>query len=109
VSSLTVEAARTRANQLQVDAYDVVLDLTGDEREFGSTTTIRFTAREPGGSTFADVAAVRLRSASLNGRPLDVAGYDPDERRIALTDLAGHNELVRVVAGDVERAAVEAR
>jgi len=94
VSSLTVEAARTRANQLQVDAYDVVLDLTGDEREFGSTTTLRFTAREPGGSTFVDVAAVRLRSASLNGRPLDVSGYDPDVRRVGLTDLAERNELV---------------
>jgi len=94
VSSLTHEAARTRANLLVVDSYDVVLDLTGDEREFGSTTTIRFSAREPRSATFVDVAAARLRSVRLNGRALDVGGYEPDDRRIALTDLADHNELV---------------
>ena len=94
MSSLTAEAARTRAGLLDVGGYDLVLDLTGDERQFRSTTTIRFAVRDTGATTFVDVAAEQLVSARLNGRPLDVAAYRPGDRRLALTGLDEHNELV---------------
>src|SRR3954451_10669164 len=93
VSSLTREAARTRANLLTVDEYDVSLDLTTGERHFDSTTRIRFRSRQPGAATFVDVAAHDLRSATLNGRPLDLAtAYDAARRRLRLDDVGSENE-----------------
>jgi aminopeptidase N len=57
-------------------------------------TTIRFRSRTLGASTFLDVAPVQLRSVRLNGAPIDVSGYDPDARRLALSGLRENNELI---------------
>jgi aminopeptidase N len=97
VPNLTRDDARTRADLLRVESYDVVLDLTDgagnpSERTFRSSTTIRFAARD-GAETFVDVIADRVRSATLNGSPLDVSGYRPEDG-IALTGLAEDNTLV---------------
>ncbi|MDT4919669.1 MAG: aminopeptidase, partial [Pseudonocardiales bacterium] len=97
VPNLTREDARTRAELLHVDSYDVQLDLTDgggkpSERTFRSTTTISFTARD-GAETFIDVIAERFHSVTLNGREVAVDDYRP-ESGIALTALADQNTLV---------------
>ncbi|MDT4917474.1 MAG: aminopeptidase, partial [Pseudonocardiales bacterium] len=97
VPNLTREDARTRAELLHVDSYDVQLDLTDgggkpSERTFRSTTTISFTARD-GAETFIDVIAERFHSVTLNGREVAVDEYRPDSG-IALTALADQNTLV---------------
>ncbi|MFF7455347.1 aminopeptidase N [Kitasatospora sp. NPDC008115] len=96
-TNLTREEARTRADLLHVDAYDIELDL-GSAREggtFRSTTVVRFTATTPGASTFIDLVAPSVEEIVLNGERLDNAGFA--DSRIALPDLAAENEL-RVVA-----------
>jgi aminopeptidase N len=96
--NLTRVDAQTRAELLDVDSYAVDLDLTDGagapgESTFRSTTTVRFRAAEPGASSWIDLVAAGVRSATLNGRELDVADYD-EEKGIALPDLAADNELV---------------
>jgi len=96
--NLTRDDAITRAELLDVESYAIDLDLTDGaggpgESTFRTTTTVRFTAAEPGASTWIDIVAAGVRSATLNGRELDVADYD-EEKGIALPDLAAENELV---------------
>ena len=95
-SNLTREEAQTRARLLDVESYTVDLDLTTGETDFDSTTTIRFTCREPGASTFADLVDASIREITLNGRTLDPGEVYAD-CRIRLDDLEERNEL-RVVA-----------
>jgi aminopeptidase N len=98
VPNLTRDDARTRAELLRVESYDIALDLTDgggkpSERTFRSTTTVRFTAARVGEATFIDVIADRFHSVTLNGVDLDVSDYDP-EHGIKLSDLASQNVLV---------------
>jgi aminopeptidase N len=98
VPNITREDARDRARLLRVDSYDVVLDLAdGDgapgERTFRCRTTVTFSANQPGASTFLDVVADRFHEVSLNGRPVDVSGYEP-VNGIVLAGLAEHNVVV---------------
>ena len=94
-TNLTRDEARTRSALLDIDSYDVELDLTTDDRTFGSTTTIRFRCSAPGADTFADLVGAEVREVVLNGQSLD-----PDEvyadNRLALGDLRQHNELTVV-------------
>ncbi|MBV9823482.1 MAG: aminopeptidase N, partial [Actinobacteria bacterium] len=95
--NLTREDARHRAAQLRVESYEVALDLTGpdggpSERTFRSRTTVTFTA-QPGAATFLDVIAERFHEVTLNGRPVDVSGYEPADG-IVLPELAEHNTVV---------------
>ncbi|MGH3744202.1 MAG: aminopeptidase N, partial [Mycobacteriales bacterium] len=93
-SNLTrAEATGRAAVVTRVESYDVDLDLTVGEKTFLSTTTVRFRA-EPGGSTFIEIAAEAVDRVDLNGRPLDVGGYDG--ARLALTGLSADNELTVV-------------
>jgi aminopeptidase N len=92
VRNLLRDEALTRARLLDVTSYEVDLDLTGDEAGFGSTVVVRFSCRESGASTFAELDGTLL-SAELNGRPVGPA----EGNRIALTDLQADNEL-RVTA-----------
>jgi aminopeptidase N len=97
VPNLTRDDARARAELLQVESYDVVLDLTDgggkpSDRVFRSTTTVRFTARA-GAETFIDVIADQLHSVTLNGADVDVSGYAPEDG-ITITGLADDNTLV---------------
>ncbi|MFJ6382230.1 aminopeptidase N [Kitasatospora sp. NPDC092039] len=96
-TNLTREEARTRADLLHVDAYDIELDL-GSAREggtFRSTTVVRFTATTPGADTFIDLVAPSVEEITLNGVRLDPASFA--DSRIPLPGLAAENEL-RVVA-----------
>ena len=103
-TNLTREEARTRAQLLHVDAYEIELDLSTatDGGTFRSTTVVRFSATTPGASSFIDLVAPSVREVVLNGTALDPAeAYDGNQgsegSRIALPSLAAENEL-RVVA-----------
>ena len=89
--SLTRDEARRRASLLDVERYDVAVDLTGllDGDELRAVSTISFRCAEPGASTFID-AAVDVRSAVLNGAPIEGAAGP----RIELTGLRADNVLV---------------
>ncbi|QBX54329.1 aminopeptidase N [Nocardioides seonyuensis] len=97
-TNLTRDEAATRAALLDVTSYTIDLDLTdgsgsGSTDTFGSTTTLEFTCREPGSSTFADLVDATVHEITLNGRSLDPATAYADSR-IALDDLQAVNTLV---------------
>ncbi len=90
VRNLTQIEAAERARLLDVTSYDITIDLTDGtggpgERTFRSTTVITFGCTEPGASTFIEAAMDRIRSATLNGSPIDVGGWSrregPDPHR----------------------------
>ncbi|MEO6887360.1 MAG: aminopeptidase N, partial [Jatrophihabitantaceae bacterium] len=97
VPNLTREDARTRAELLHVQSYDVAVNLTSEgkpsERTFRSTTTVRFTATRPGDSTFIDVIADKFHSVTLNGDEVPTTGYTTD-KGITLQNLAAENVLI---------------
>ncbi|MFG1994411.1 aminopeptidase N [Actinoplanes sp. NPDC048988] len=88
--SLTQAEAEQRAALIAVERYDIAIDFTELPTGPGVTcvSTVTFTCREPGASTFADCVAPVL-SATLNGKPLPEA----EEGRILLSDLAQRNTL----------------
>ena len=88
--SLQRTEAVARRALLEVQEYDVRLDLASDERTFGSVTTIRF--RSEGGPTWVDLKPVRVHEVRLNGAPVDVDLLD--RGRLPITTVAGDNELV---------------
>jgi aminopeptidase N len=98
VPNLTRDDARARAELLEIDSYEIALDLTDgggkpSDRTFRSTTTIRFRATRPGESTFVDVIADRFHSVTLNGEDVGVSDYTP-AKGIVLSGLAEQNTLV---------------
>lgn len=90
--NLTRTEAADRANLINVNGYEVSLDLTRGERVFTSRTTVRFTATE-GASTFIDAVTDSVRSINLNGVELDPAQHS-DGIRIQLPALAAENVLI---------------
>jgi aminopeptidase N len=95
--NLTREQAVERAALVTVDNYRIALDLTDGagkpgERTFRSVATIEFDALA-GADTYIDIAADSVRRATLNGRDIDVSGYD-ESTGIPLEGLEGHNTLV---------------
>ncbi|MDT0265058.1 aminopeptidase N [Streptomyces sp. DSM 44915] len=94
MATLTRLEAEARARLLTVERYLVDLDLTRGDTVFGSTTTIRFTAREAG-DTFVEARPTSLRSATLDGQSLDPA--ELADGRLPLRGLtAGEHELTVV-------------
>ncbi|MEW5351349.1 aminopeptidase N [Streptomyces sp. 16-176A] len=106
MSVLTRDEAQTRAQLLDVHRYTVDLDLTVGDDTFDSRTVIRFTVRTGTGTgtgqdtagaaatadTFVELKPAELRSATLDGQPLDPAALDGN--RLPLTHLApGEHEL----------------
>ena len=91
VRSLTQGEAAQRAALLSVERYDIAVDLTDlpTGPRVRTASTITFTCRTPGATTFVDAAATVLK-ATLNGRELGLAA----EGRLLLPDLAGQNTLV---------------
>ena len=95
-TNLTREEASERAGLIEVESYEIELDLTVGEKTFGSTTTVRFRCAQEGAGTWLDFIAPAVREVILNGTPLDpIAVYDGS--RIQLAGLQPENE-VRVVA-----------
>jgi aminopeptidase N len=98
VRNLTQVEAADRARLLEVTGYDVAVDLTDGhgnpgDGTFRSTTVVTFRCAEPGAETFIETAAATVRSATLNGAPLDLSGFSA-EKGLTLTGLAEENELV---------------
>ena len=92
--SLTQHEARERAALLEVERYDIEVDLRGmleGGRRWVATSTVTFRCREPGASTFVDCDA-EVQHATLNGVELDLATHAAG--RLPLPDLAEHNVLV---------------
>src|SRR4051794_39534207 len=89
--SLTQQEAQARAALLDVARYDVAVDLTDllDGNDFRAVTTVRFSCRAPGSSTFIECPR-DVRSAVLNGVPL----ADASGPRLELPGLAAENVLV---------------
>ncbi len=92
--ALSRDEAAARAALLAVTAYDIALDLTTSESTFASTTTVTFTCREPGASTWIDLVAPRVLSATLNGEAVDISAHTG--QRLPLSGLAAENTLVVV-------------
>ncbi|EFG74657.1 membrane alanyl aminopeptidase [Mycobacterium parascrofulaceum ATCC BAA-614] len=95
--NLTRDQAVERAALVTVDSYQIDLDVTDGkggpgDRTFRSTTTVVFDAL-PGADTYIDLAAETVRGATLNGRELDVSGYD-ESAGIPLAGLQKHNVVV---------------
>jgi aminopeptidase N len=89
---LTRAEAQERARLLGDVDYAVELDLRPAGPTFSSRTTVRFSCAEPGTSTFIDLDAATLHSATLNGRSVPPDAFA--DARIVLDGLAAHNELV---------------
>ncbi len=99
-TNLTREEAAARAHAVELQTYDIVIDLTDGNGKpstdtFHSTTTVTFTA-QPGAQTFIDIVpgpSGALHSATLNNGPINVTGYD-ENQGLPLTKLAANNTLV---------------
>ncbi|HEY3529835.1 MAG TPA: aminopeptidase N [Nocardioides sp.] len=93
IASLTREEAAERAALINVDRYDVNIDLRGlyEGDLWAATSTVSFTCREPGAATFVDCVG-DVSAVTLNGQPLDPA--TAERGRIPLPDLKAENVLV---------------
>ncbi|MBI5161403.1 MAG: aminopeptidase N [Micrococcales bacterium] len=90
--NLTRAEAIEREKIVDVDAYDVSLDLTQGAETFRSRTVVRFRAR-PGADTFIDAITRTVHEVILNGVALDPAEVS-DGIRIRLDGVQEQNELV---------------
>ncbi|MEU1292928.1 aminopeptidase N [Streptomyces sp. NPDC005840] len=91
MSVLTRDEAQTRAKLLDVRRYTIDLDLTSGDETFDALTVIQFTARADA-DTFVELKPAELRSATLDGHPLDPGTLTGN--RLPLTGLtAGDHEL----------------
>ncbi|MEU6251700.1 aminopeptidase N [Streptomyces sp. NPDC047043] len=94
MSVLTRDEAQTRAKLLDVHRYAIELDLTTGDETFESSTVIRFAvlADQDVTDTFVELKPAELRSATLDGQPLDPETLDGN--RLPLRNLtAGEHEL----------------
>ena len=95
-TNLTHAECRARAAALTVASYRVELDLSRAAdpaaATFPSRSTVTFTGTFTGGSTWIDLIADRVSAARIDGRELDVTGYDG--ARLAVPAADGPHELV---------------
>ena len=96
--NLTRDEAIARKAIVDVQSYEVVLDLTTGDETFASRTTVTFTATA-GASTFIDAFTREVHLITLNGVQLDAKKVS-DGVRIQLDNLAAENVLV--VVSDAE-------
>ena len=91
--SLTRVEAEERSALIEVERYDIYIDLTDmpEGVDFRAVSTVRFSCRAPGASTFVD-AALDVVSATLND--VAIGGDQISAGRIQLIDLANDNVLV---------------
>ena len=89
--------AAERAKHLTIESYDISLDLTVGSEVFLSTSRILFSCNAPGYDTFIDAVGKSIKSAILNGQPLDTSRYDGET--LLVPGLSTHNELVIVMEG----------
>ena len=92
-AEITRDETRERAGLVQVESYEIWLDLTRGAQVFGSRVLIRFGCSQPGAPTYADLIAEQVHEVVLNGTRLD-PGDVVRAGRIALPGLAARNELL---------------
>ncbi|CAG7843898.1 Aminopeptidase N [Pseudoclavibacter triregionum] len=90
--NLTRAEAQERRAIIDVESYDVALDLTVADDVFRSTTIVEFGAQE-GASSFIDAITRAVHRVELNGVELDPAEV-ADGVRIQLPGLQERNRLV---------------
>ncbi len=98
-ANITRDEAQTRSQQVRIESYEVLVDLTGrdadgaplsrPEATFVSTTTIRFSSIAC--VTNADLVAEELTSLVLDGRELPSEVFDGEHLTLLLGD--GDHEL----------------
>jgi aminopeptidase N len=91
--NITRAEAADRSTLISVESYDVKLDVTSTGPTFRSVTTVVFTCREPGASTWIDLISDSVRSVTLNGAALDIHEV-AQGARIMLPGLEAHNTVV---------------
>jgi aminopeptidase N len=96
-TNLTRDEARERTDLIEVQSYDVKLDLTKGDTTFTSTTQIRFRIK-PGSITWLDLIAPTVRKVVVNGEERDPATVY-DGARVGLDNLAEENEVTVVADG----------
>lgn len=90
-TNLTRVEAQERAAIVNVQSYEIALDLTTGAETFEAVTTVRFGARA-GAATFIDLIADSVEALELNGVSLDPSAHFADSR-VQLRDLAPSNTL----------------
>ena len=90
--NLTRTEAEDRARHLAIDTYRVHLDLTQGREYFSARTHVTFTCTNQGYTTFIDVAANEITSATLNGADIDISNFDGES--LVIPNLSLQNELV---------------
>ncbi|MFI6743987.1 aminopeptidase N [Nonomuraea sp. NPDC050451] len=93
--ALTRDEAQIRAQLLDVHRYAIELDLTTGDETFDSRTVITFTLRVDA-DTFVELKPAQLRSATLDGAPLDPDTLDGN--RLPLKNLTSGEHELRVDA-----------
>jgi len=93
--NITRAEAQARSELISVDSYAVDLDLTGSGPTFRSTTTVSFSCRQVGASTWIDLLADSVESVALNGEELSVADVF-QHGRVQLPTLVTDNTLTVV-------------
>src|SRR3954452_15162598 len=93
IASLTRDEAAQRAALIDVQRYDVHIDLRGlaEGEVWAATSTVAFTCLTPGADTFVDCVG-DISSVTLNGETLDPAAAS--RGGIPLRDLRSENLLV---------------
>jgi len=101
-TNLTREECANRATLIDVSNYGIHLDLLDvrDSDTFLSTTTVTFSA-EVGSSSWIDLIAPTIVSATLNGEELPATDFDGT--RLSLHNLAADNTLVVVAHCEYSR------
>ena len=91
-TNLSRAEAAQRAELIEVESYQVAVDLTTSTSTFATSSTVRFACRRPGEATFCDFVGESVEVVRLNGTDLDPATSYADGR-IALPALAADNVL----------------
>jgi aminopeptidase N len=94
VADLTLDEAIDRARAIDVESYDVFLDLTAEP--VLSRTEVRFRWRRPDASTFAELRTQGVRSVTLDGVSLP----PPEDGRLRLSRPGGGDQAVLVVEAE---------
>lgn len=92
--NLTQREAETRRALLDVQNYEIRLDLTRGDKVFGSTTVVSFTGKGEG-ETFIDLRATTIEKVELDGVRVDVSQAS-EEHGIPLQVTEGEHELLVV-------------
>ena len=94
MADLTQDEAIERARAIEVDSYDVFLDLAAEP--VLSRTEVRFRWLRPGVSTFAELRTQGVRGVTLNGVTL----APPEDGRLRLSWAGRGDQAVLVVEAD---------